>query len=123
MDPGRVSTFSSFCAEHMVNHVFVMGPWHLYLRSTRSEERTALFGHRPSPSSCKRRCRFQDGTVGSLGYAAKQGLQRIPPDWVAQDVTTFEYAFVFGDLELHGVPSRDPTHLAHASRTWLNMRG
>ena len=32
---------------------------------------------------------------------AEQALQRIPP-WVAQGITTFEYAFVFGDLELHG---------------------
>ena len=38
----------------------------------------------------------------------KQGHQRIPPDWVAQGVTTFEYAFFFRDLDLHGFPSLDP---------------
>ena len=88
MDAGRVSTFSSFCAEHFAKPCVGHGSWHLRLRSTRSEERTALVWYRSSPSSCKRRCRFQDGTVALGVVPAKQGLLRIPPDWVAQGITS-----------------------------------
>ena len=84
MESGRVSTFSSFCAEHLVTPCVGYGSLHLYLRSTRSEERTSLVCYRSSPSSCKRRCRCQDGTVALGVVPAKQGLQRIPPDWVVQ---------------------------------------
>ena len=43
MDAGRVSTYSSFGAEHLVAPCVGHGSWHLRLRSTRSQERTALF--------------------------------------------------------------------------------
>ena len=97
-----------FCAEYLATPCVGYVSLHLYLRSTKSDERTSLFWYRSSTSSCKRRCRFQDGTVALGVVPAKQRHQRIPPGWVAQGVTTFEYAFVFGDLELHGFQSRDP---------------
>ena len=44
----------------------------------------------------------------AVGVVPPKRHQSIPPDWVALDVTTFEYAFVFGDLELYGLQGRDP---------------
>ena len=66
MGPGCVSTYSSFGAEHLVALCVGHGSWHLRLRSSRLQERTALFWCSSSPSSCKRGPRFQDGTVQSF---------------------------------------------------------
>ena len=66
MDAGRVSTYSSFSVEHLVAPCVGHESWHLRLRSTRSQERTALFWYSSSPSSCKHGSRFQDGTVQSF---------------------------------------------------------
>ena len=48
MDPGCVSTYSSFGAEHLVAPCVGHGSWHLRLRSTRLQERTALFWYSSS---------------------------------------------------------------------------
>ena len=58
----------------------------------------------------------------SLGYAAKQGHQRIPPDWVAHGVTTSGVRVRLRRLGIARISISRPTHLAHASRTWLRMR-
>ena len=84
MDAGRVSTYSSFSVEHLVAPCVGHGSWHLRLRSTRSQERTALFwyssSHRPASMVLDFKTVRSRVSTDVLGVVpAKHRHQRIPP--------------------------------------------
>ena len=105
MDPGRVSTYSSFARSVWQHCALVMGPGVcICIQQARKPFLVPFFPMVLQASSSMSR------------WYASEFL------WVAQGVTTIECAFAFGDLKLHGFQKSQPTLPAQSSRTFLSMR-